>query len=125
MTEPFKINIEKATLENNNYRKVIFTGEKIQLVLMNLKGGEDIPLEVHHGIDQFIRVESGKARVKIEKKDFELGEDEIVIIPAGKKHYVCNASKSKDLKIYSIYSPPEHPKKTVHKTKKDSDESPH
>lgn len=118
--KPYKSNIEKETLKNNNYRKVLHTGKHIQLVAMSLKPGEDIPFEVHEGHDQFIRVESGSAKVVIGKKAFNLKDDDVVIIPAGHRHYVCNDSKFKPLKLYTLYAPPEHPKGTVHKTQKDA-----
>jgi mannose-6-phosphate isomerase-like protein (cupin superfamily) len=121
----FKTNIEKDTLENTDYRRVIFTGKKIQLVLMTLKGGQDIPKEVHNGIDQFIRIESGKARAEVGEETFELNEDDIIIIPSGTYHRICNASETEDLKLYSIYAEPEHKDGTIHKTKEEADASSH
>ncbi len=118
-------NIEKDTLENENYRKVLFTGSKMQLAVMNLKPGEDIPLEVHGDIDQFIRVEEGEALVKISGEEFNLKDDDIVIIPAGNKHYVKNTSAEKELKLYTIYATPEHPDGTIHKTKAEADADEH
>ena|SRR3989344_8980275 len=114
--KPFSINLEKESLKNKFYRKVVYTDSKIQLVLMSLKVGEDIPLEIHKNHDQFIRVESGKAIVKIDNKKIILGDGSSVIIPAGSFHYVGNYSKKLPLKLYTIYSPPEHPPRTVHKT---------
>jgi mannose-6-phosphate isomerase-like protein (cupin superfamily) len=121
----YSTNIEKDTLENKYYRKVLFTGEKMQLVVMSLKPGEDIPLEVHNGIDQFIRVEVGEALVKIADEEFYLKDDDIAIIPAGNEHYVKNTSAEKYLKIYVIYATPEHPPETIHKTKTEADEAEH
>lgn len=121
----FKTNIEKDTLENTDYRRVIFTGEKIQLVLMSLKGGEDIPKEIHNGIDQFIRIEKGKATATVDGETFELENDDVIIIPAGKEHQIINASDSEDLKLYSIYAEPEHPEGTIHKTKAEADAAEH
>lgn len=123
--EPFKTNIEESTLENDNYRKVIYTGQKLQLVLMSLRVGEDIPLEVHNGIDQFIRIESGEAKVEIEGEEFILKDDDVIIIPSGKKHYVCNNSDSRELKLYSIYAGPEHKPGTIHKTAEEAREAEH
>lgn len=120
----YKTNIEKETLENENYRKVLHTAKQMQLVVMSLKTGEDIPLETHHDIDQFIRVEKGKALVKVDGKEFKLEDDDIIIIPAGSEHYVKNTGND-DLKLYSIYTPPEHPKGTMHKTKAEADEHEH
>jgi len=118
----YSTNIEKDTLENECYRKVLFTGRKIQLVVMRLKPGEDIPLEVHDDIDQFIRVEEGEAFVTIGDEEFNLKDDDIVIIPAGSKHYVKNTS-DKDLKIYTLYATPEHPSGTIHKTQAEAAEA--
>ncbi len=119
----YKTNIEKETIENENYRKVLFTGEKIQLVVMSLKPGEDIPLETHSHIDQFIRVEKGNAYAKVGEEEFNLVDDDIIIIPAGKEHYVKNTSENEELKLYSIYADPEHKPNTIHKTKEEADAS--
>ena len=123
--EPYKVNIEKETKENLDYRRVLFTGQKMQLVVMSLKPGEDIPLEVHNNIDQFIRVEIGQAYVKIGDKEFNLKDDDVVIIPAGTEHYVKNTSETEDLKLYTIYASPEHPEGTVQKTKAEADAAEH
>jgi len=117
----FITNIEKETLENDFFRKVLFTAPNSQLVVMSLKPGEEIGMEVHH-LDQFIRVESGKARVVLDSEESELEDDFVVVIPAGTEHNVINESEDKDLKLYTIYSPPEHPDGTVHKTKEEADE---
>ncbi len=121
----YKSNIEKETIENENYRKVLHTGEKMQLVVMSLNVGEDIPLEVHNHIDQFIRIEHGEALVIIDEEKFNLADDDVIIIPAGKKHYVKNSSQEKKLKLYSIYATPEHAPGTVHKTKEEADKAEH
>jgi mannose-6-phosphate isomerase-like protein (cupin superfamily) len=121
----YKSNIEKETLENTNYRKVLFTGQKIQLVVMSLKPGEDIPLETHTDIDQFIRVEQGEAYVKIGETEYNLKDDDVVIIPSGNAHYVKNTSKDQDLKLYSIYADPEHKEGTIHTTKEEADAAEH
>jgi len=122
--EPYSTNIEKETLDNENYRKVLYTG-KMQLVLMSLKPGEDIPAEVHPDIDQFFRIEEGEAYIKVDDKEFNLKDDDIIIIPAGSEHYVKNSSADKVLKVYTIYTPPEHPPETVHKTKEEADAAEH
>ena len=114
-------NIEKETIENENYRKVLFTGTKMQLVVMDLKPGEDIPSEVHETIDQFIRIEEGEALVRINEKEISLKNDDVVIIPAGSQHYVKNISSDRNLKLYTIYSPPEHKPETIQKTKAEAD----
>jgi mannose-6-phosphate isomerase-like protein (cupin superfamily) len=110
--------IEKLTERNNYFRKVLFTGKHAQLVLMCLQPGEEIGNEVHAKVDQFFRVESGKARFVLsngkEKHLVEAGG--AAIVPAGTWHNVINASKKK-LKLYTLYSPPNHPKGTIHRTK--------
>ncbi|NIS51642.1 MAG: cupin domain-containing protein [Phycisphaerae bacterium] len=114
----FVINIEKATLENDNFRKVLNTAENSQLVVMSLLPGEDIGSEVHD-LDQFIRFESGRGKVILDGKEYEVEDDWAVVIPAGVEHNVINTSDSEKMKLYSIYSPPEHPEGTVHPTKAD------
>jgi mannose-6-phosphate isomerase-like protein (cupin superfamily) len=120
----YTTNIEKDTVDNENYRKVLYTG-KMQLVLMSLKPGEDIPSEVHPEIDQFFRIEQGEAYIKINDEEFNLKDDDIIIIPAGSQHYVKNSSEDKDLKVYTIYTPAEHPEGTIHKTKAEADAAEH
>lgn len=120
----FKTNIEQDTLNNENYRQVLFTGEKMQLVVMSLKVGEDIPMEVHHDIDQFIRIEKGQAYVKIGEEEFNLKDDDVIIIPAGNDHYVKNTGEG-ELKLYSIYATPEHAPGTIHRTKEEADNAEH
>lgn len=120
----YKANIEKETLKNTFYRKVLFTGEDLQLVVMCLKPGEDIPMETHEHINQFFRFEEGEALVIIDGEEFNLKKDEVIVVPAGAKHYVKNSGKT-DLKFYTIYAPPEHPPGTIHKTKADADKAEH
>lgn len=103
-------NIEKETINNKLYRKVIYTiPDKIQLVLMSLKVGETIPREVHPNVVQFIRVESGDGEAIIGRTRYKLRDGDSIIIPNGKYHTIINTSKTKELKLYTIYSPPEHP----------------
>ena len=110
------VNIEKETLENTDYRRVLYTAKNTQLVLMCIKPGDEIGNEVH-GLDQFIRVEHGEASAILNNTDkHELHSDYAIIIPAGTWHNIINTGDS-DLKIYSLYSPPEHKAGTVHKTK--------
>ena len=116
----YTVNIEEETLNNEFYRKVLYTGEHMQLVVMTLQPGEDIPTEVHDGIDQFIRVEEGDALVRVDGEETNLSDDDVVIIPSGTEHYVKNTGEG-PLKLYSIYTPPEHPDGTVHKTKAEAD----
>lgn len=118
-------NIEKETLENNNFRKVLFTGSQSQLVVMSLKPGEEIGREIHNDHDQFIRIEEGKAEVILDGETRVLEDDEIVVIPAGAEHNVINISEDKDLKLYTIYSPAEHPEGTIHQTKAEADSAEH
>lgn len=114
----YVINIEKATLENNNFRRVLHTAENSQLVVMSLLPSEDIGMEVHD-LDQFIRIESGQGKVVLDGKEHSIEDDWAVVIPAGVEHNVINTSDSEKMKLYSIYSPPEHPEGTLHATKAD------
>ena len=113
-----KTNIESKTLRNNNYRKVVYTiPDSMQLVVMSLKSREEIGMEVHQHTSQFIRVESGKAIVIISGKKYRLKSGDVVIVPMGKKHNIINSSYYEPLKLYTIYTPPEHPKKLIQKLK--------
>ena len=113
--------IEKLTLENSFFRQVIYTGSHAQLVLMSLKPGEEIGLEVHNNVDQFFRFEKGNGKVIIDEEEFQVSDGVAVIVPAGSEHNVNNTSDEDDLKLYTIYSPPNHPDKTIHKTKAEAD----
>lgn len=110
----FNINIEKATIKNNHYRKVLYTDTKQQLVVMSLSPGEDIPQESHDG-SQFFRIEEGKGVALVKKKKVVLKDGTALIVPKNTKHTIKNTSKTKSLKMYSIYSPPQHPPETLHK----------
>ena len=118
--------IEEATESNEAFRTVLFTGKHTQLTVMRLGPGEEIGREVHPDIDQFIRVEVGRARVELGPDEetiaetHDLKDDWAVIIPAGTWHNVVNAGDG-ELKLYSLYSPPEHPDGTVHQTKAEAD----
>jgi len=114
----FYIDIEKETLANKDYRRVLYTG-KMQLVLMSINPLEDIPLEKHNNIDQFIRIESGKGKLILpDNNDEKILKDGIsVIIKAGTRHRIINTSNKEDLKLYSIYTPAEHPPRLVQKNK--------
>ena len=112
----FRTNIEEDTLSNNYFRKVIFTGQHMQLVLMSLKPGEEIGEEIHETVDQFFRFEEGKGTVYANDETYEVAEDDVVIIPAGTKHNIVNTG-SEDLKLYTIYAPPNHPDGTINKDK--------
>jgi mannose-6-phosphate isomerase-like protein (cupin superfamily) len=118
--------IEDATLDNENFRTVLFTGEHTQLTVMRLGPGEDIGREVHPDVDQFIRIESGQARVELGRTEEQIEEthdvqdDWAVIVPAGLWHNVVNTGAG-EVKLYSLYSPAEHPADTVHRTKADAE----
>ena len=120
--EGFFSKIEKDTEQNNNFRKVIFTGKHLQLVLMSLKGGEEIGNEVHPNVDQFFRVEVGEAKFVLNDKDEHIvGAGDAAVIPAGTWHNVINNSKTEALKLYTVYTPPNHPDGTINKTKADAE----
>lgn len=112
-------NIEKKTLENANYREVLHTGSKMQLVVMSIPVGEEIGEEIHADHDQFIRCESGEGKVILDGIPHGFGDGDAVIIPAGTRHDVVNVSGSEALKLYTIYAPPEHRPGTVHPRKAD------
>lgn len=117
--------IEELTLNNTNFRQVLFTGLKSQLVLMALKPGEEIGMEVHEDHDQFFRFESGEGKVIINGEEFGVSDGDAVVVPAGAKHNVINTSTTEPLKLYTIYSPPEHADGTVHKTKAEAEAAEH
>lgn len=113
-------NIEKETEKNNFYCKVIYTAPHSQLVLMNLLPGEEIGEEVHN-VDQFFRFESGKGKSVVEGNEYEVKDGDAIVVPAGSKHNIINTG-SKNLKLYTIYSPANHKDGTIHKTKADDTE---
>lgn len=118
----YAVDIEAKTLENENFREVLFTARHSQLVVMTLKPGEEIGLEHHDGRDQFIRVEAGQGEAIIDGERHALHDGSAVVIPSGAEHNVVNTSKSEPLRLYTIYSPPEHPHGTVHRSKQEADE---
>ena len=113
-------NIEKKSLGNNYFREVVFTGKYCQLVVMSLKPGEEIGSEVHKKVDQFFRIEKGRAKVIIDGIESLVIDGAGIIVPAGSEHNLINLSTSSDLKLYTIYSPPNHKDGVIHKTKKDA-----
>ncbi len=115
-------NIEEDTLENEDYRRVLFTGKNTQLVLMTVQPGDEIGLETHEEHDQFIRVEAGSGVVLLNDEKHQLSDGIAVVIPAGTKHNVINTSKTEPLRLYTLYSPPEHKDGTVHHAKADDPE---
>ena len=118
--------IERETLSNETFRTVLFTGERAQLTVMRIPPGSEIGRERHQGIDQFIRIEEGEGRLELGRSEESIDEthdvrdDWAMVIPAGLWHNVVNTGNG-DLKLYSIYTPPEHPPETVHRTKAESD----
>lgn len=117
----FVTNIEEKTLANTNFRQVLFTAPHSQLVLMSLKPNEEIGMEVHPSVDQFFRFESGEGKVIIDGQESMVKDGMAVIVPAGSQHNVINTSAEKELKLYTIYSPANHPDGTVHATKQDAE----
>jgi len=113
----YVINIEEKTLDNNFFREVLFTAQNVQLVVMSLGPGEEIGLETHDDGDQFIRVEAGKGIAILDGEEHDLEDGSAVVIPAGVQHNIINSSPQQSLKLYTIYSPPEHPDGTVNKDK--------
>ncbi|HBK33493.1 TPA: cupin domain-containing protein [Candidatus Uhrbacteria bacterium] len=116
----FHANIEQDTLSNNNFRKVLYTGKHCQLVLMSLKPGEEIGMEVHTDNDQFFRFEHGRGQCIIDENSYDVIDGSAVIVPAGATHNVINVSKTEDLKLYTIYSPAHHKDGIVRATKEEA-----
>lgn len=114
--------IEKLTVENDLFRKVLYTGKHLQLVLMTLQPGEEIGAEVHEGHDQFFRIEEGEGEVQIDGKSTPIKDDDAIIVPAGARHNVINTG-SAPLRLYTLYGPPEHRDGVVHATKAQADAS--
>ena len=127
---PFVVDIEAATLGNDNYRTTLWTGSNLQMTVMSIEPGGDIGLEVHEDGDQFLRVEAGRARVQMgpTKEDLsfdrEVEDDWAILVPAGAWHNVTNIG-DEPLKVYAIYGPPEHPHGTVHTTMAEADADEH
>ena len=122
MKQGFKSNIEKDTIENSNFRKVLYTGEHSQLVLMTLQPGEEIGLEIHGENDQFFRFEAGQGKVIVNETEYTVADGDVVIVPAGAEHNVINTSDSEPLNMYTLYSPAHHKDQTIHPTKADEKE---
>jgi mannose-6-phosphate isomerase-like protein (cupin superfamily) len=122
--------IERRTQENDTFRTVLFTGKHLQLTVMRLAPGEDIGRELHADRDQFIRIEEGQARIELSAREdrvdeaHDAAEDWAVVVPAGTWHNVINTGAG-ELKLYSLYAPPEHPDRTVHRTKADAEAAEH
>lgn len=115
-------NIEKEAIENDNFRKVLFTGNNIQLVLMSLNPGEEIGMEVHNDSDQFFRIDEGQGKLVIKNGEtFNLEDGSSIVIKSGTYHNIVNTSEDKKLKLYTIYGPPHHPEGTINKTKEEAE----
>ena len=124
MMAGYFVSIEKKTLDNEFFRQVLFTGKYAQLVVMCLQPGEEIGNEVHAKVDQFFRIEQGEAAFVFNGKEKHLVKDgDAVTVPAGTYHNVINTSPTAKLKLYTLYSPPNHPDKTVHKTKAEAEKA--
>jgi len=113
----FNVNIEKATLENDNFRKVLYTGKNSQLVLMSLLPKEEIGMEVHEENDQFFRFEKGEGKVIIDGNEYTVADGSAIVVPAGAEHNIINVSETEALKLYTIYSPAHHKDGIVRATK--------
>jgi len=112
-------NIEEDTIKNRDFRRVLYTGKNTQLVLMSLGPKEEIGEEIHT-LDQFIRVEAGHGVARLDGAEHRISDGTAVVIPAGAKHNILNDSDAEELKLYTLYSPPEHRDGTIHKTKADA-----
>lgn len=117
----YKGNIEELVAKNMNFREVIYTAKHTQLVIMSLNPREEIGAEVHKDSDQFFRFESGEGKVIIDDNEYDINGGDIVIVPAGATHNVINVSSNTQLKFYTLYSPPHHRDKVIHKTKQEAE----
>jgi len=117
----YNTNIEKDTLENTNFRKILYTGKHSQLVLMSLKPNEDIGMEIHTDNDQFFRFEQGQGKCIIDGNEYELSDGSVIVVPAGAEHNIINTSETEDLKLYTIYSPAHHKDGVVRTTKAEAE----
>ncbi len=118
----YSVNIEQKTLEGNNFREVLYTSKLSQLVIMTLQPGEEIGMEHHTGHDQFIRVEAGEGVAILDGEKHKLEDGVAVVIPAGTEHNVINTSSTEAMRLYTLYTPPEHPDGIIHATKEEADE---
>ena len=121
MKKGFHSNIEKDTLENENFRKVLYTGKNSQLVLMSLAPNEEIGMEVHNENDQFFRFEKGKGKCIIDGTEYEVEDGSAIVVPAGSQHNVINTSDSERLSLYTIYSPAHHKDGIIRATKAEAE----
>lgn len=114
-------NIENATLANEFFRRVLYTGRHMQLVVMSLRPHEDIGVEIHETVDQFLRIETGEGKVIMNGEERAIKDGDAFIVPAGTRHNVINTSAEKPLKLYTIYPPPHHKDGVIHQTKQDAE----
>jgi mannose-6-phosphate isomerase-like protein (cupin superfamily) len=127
--EPYVVDIEKATLDNDEFRVTLWTGKHLQLTVMSIEPGDDIGLEVHPDNDQFLRIESGTGRCEMGPAEDDLpfvrdvGDDDVILVPAGTWHNVTNTG-DEPLKVYALYGPPDHEPGTEHPTHEDAEEDP-
>ena len=119
----FKSNIEKDTLDNPHFRKVLYTGKHTQLVVMTLPPGEEIGLETHKGIDQFFRIEGGHGKCIIDDNMYLIKDGDGIVVPSGAKHNFINTSDTEKLQLYTLYSPPHHKDGTIHRTNEEAEAS--
>ncbi len=117
----FFSNIEKDVLENENFRKVLYTGKHSQLVLMSLKPKEEIGMEVHNENDQFFRIEKGMGKCIIDGNEYDIADGSAIVVPVGSQHNIINVSETEELKLYTIYSPAHHKDGVVRKTKEEAE----
>lgn len=117
----YSINIEQRTLAGNNFREVLYTTARSQLVIMTLQPGEEIGMEHHTGHDQFIRIEAGQGVALLDGERHALEDGTALVIPAGTEHNVINTSASAPMRLYTLYTPPEHPDGTIHRSKAEAD----
>ena len=118
----FKSNIEKDTIANNNFRKVLYTSKHSQLVLMSLKPNEEIGEETHPDNDQFFRIEAGRGKCVIDGNNYQIKDGDAIVVPAGAKHNIINEDDEAELKMYTIYSPAHHKDGTVRATKEEAEQ---
>ncbi|MDO8577222.1 MAG: cupin domain-containing protein [Candidatus Daviesbacteria bacterium] len=113
-------NIEDKTVQNENFREVLFTGQHSQLVVMSLLPNEEIGMEVHEIVDQFLRIEEGEGKAILNGEETLIASGSAIMVPAGTQHNIINTSPEKKMKLYTVYSPAHHKDKTIHKTKQDA-----
>jgi mannose-6-phosphate isomerase-like protein (cupin superfamily) len=117
----FVADIEEKTLKNEYFREVLYTGQHSQLVVMSLNPNEEIGMEVHEIVDQFLRIESGEGKAILNGEEYIVSDGFAIVVPAGTEHNIINTSAVKKLKLYTVYSPAHHKDKTIHKTKQEAE----